>query len=156
MTAPINKMLRGLEEYFLAKDAITARIKNRLTRGIEQARLLAFERPDTSIATRLGEYAEYELAGGERGLLLNVKSKMHVATVAFRFFSMFPEDAAALFDVFHDSFSGDRLSTTWGSTGYQTKVMGARWDESSASDDHDTNIGMCFMSVPLIVPFAEV
>jgi hypothetical protein len=155
MTAPVNKMLRGMEEYFLSQETIKAQIGSRLTRGLSDIRIVSQEKPEQTVASRTQRFVEYDLAGADRTLLLNAKSKFHVTTVDFRFFGQFISHAAEVYDAFADLF--ERLSTTWGSgSDYETKVHGARWDENTASDDRDQTLGMAFMQVSLIVPFQVV
>ena len=155
MTAPVNKMLRGMQEYFLAQRTVRALIGSRLTRGLSEIRIVSQEKPEQTIASREQRFVEYDLAGSERGLLLNVKSKMHITTVDFRFFGKYIAHAAEVYDAFHDLF--ERLSTTWGDgEDYETLIHGARWDDNTASDDRDQTLGMAFMQVSLIVPFQAV
>lgn len=153
----LNKMLKGMEEYFLSKEAITALIGHRLSRGLAEVRIVSQEKPEQTVATKLGRFAEYDTGGSERGKLLNAKSKFHLARVDFRFFGQFPSQAAEVYDAFYDSFGTTRLSTTWGDgEDWETKIMGAWWDDTTVNDDRDQTLGMAFMGVTLVVPFAVV
>lgn len=155
----VEKMLAGMEQYFLANDAISALIASRLSRVISETRIVAHDKPEQIVASRVGRWAEYELTGSERGKVLNGKSKFHLTRVDFRFFAQFPGGAKDVRDAFVDAFGTGvtKLSTRWGEgTDYETKVMGAHWDDATTTDDRDQTIGMSQLSATLVVPFCVV
>jgi hypothetical protein len=149
MAAPVNTMLVGMESFFLGKEDVVAAIGKRLFRGLSPERIHAHESPSANVPGKFLKFAEYELGGADRLLSLKAKRKLIVVRVGFRFFGRLPEDAAAVFDVFHDALGTDRLRTTWNGL----RVRGARWDEASAEEGRDEAIGMSFLAVDLVVPF---
>lgn len=155
MGSPVNRMMRAAEAFFLADETIRGKIGNRMFRGMAETRIVAQDNPDSTIGTKLGQFAEYELSGNERSLLLGAKGGLPVADLSFRFFGQFIAQAAALYDAFYDKIGATgRYAGTWAiGTADATIIKGARWEDSSASDDRDQSIGMAFVQVTLVVPF---
>lgn len=155
MGSPVNRMMRAMQNFFMTDTAIVQKIGGRMYRGLSDSRIVAQENPEAQVGTKLGQFVEYELAGNERALLLGQKGGLPIATVDFRFFARYIEAAAALYDLFYDKLGATgRYSGTWADgSADETVVKGARWVDDSATDDNDTQIGMEFMQVNLIVPF---
>lgn len=149
-----------MEWFFLSDAGVRKLIGRNMHRVVSEQKVVALEDASSTVGNQLAPFAEYELAGDERGLLLNAKSRFSMAAVTFRFHARYPADAGKLYDAFYDrvhptATPNSRYTGTWSSEddSEELSIMGARWDDAAASESWDDGIGMAVLSASLVIPF---